>query len=140
MAYIAWDDAMSVGVPVLDADHQRLIRLLNAYVEALENDEGLMVTDSIFAALGDYVQSHFAREEEILAEAGYADLEAHKQAHRDLEARFAALRDSYVLNPDKRAEKAVEDFLIDWLTSHILKTDMRYKDVVAKVAAAHPVA
>lgn len=140
MAYIEWDDAMSVGVPVLDADHQRLIRLLNAFVEALENDEGLMVTDSIFAALGDYVVTHFAREEEILAEAGYADLEPHKAAHRALESKFAELRDSYVLNPDKRAEKRVEDFLIDWLKSHILKTDMKYRDVVAKVAAAHPAA
>lgn len=140
MAYIEWDDAMSVGVPVLDADHQRLIRLLNAFVEALENDEGLMVTDSIFAALGDYVVTHFAREEEILAEVGYADLEPHKAAHRALENKFAELRDSYVLNPDKRAEKRVEDFLIDWLKSHILKTDMKYRDVVSKGAAAHSAA
>lgn len=140
MAYIAWDDSMSVGVPILDADHQRLIRLVNSYVEALEEDEGLMVTDMIFTALGDYVHTHFTREEEIMAEAGYADLEAHKRAHRALEARFAELRDSYVLNPDKRAEKKVEDFLIDWLKSHILQVDMQYKDVVAKVADRHPAA
>ncbi len=138
MPYIEWDESMSVGVPVLDADHQRLIRLLNSYVEALEEDEGLMVTDMIFSALADYVHTHFSREEDIMAEAGYADLEAHKASHRALEDRFSELRDSYVLNPDKRAEKKVEDFLIDWLKSHILKIDMRYKDVVSKVADRHP--
>lgn len=73
-----WNDDMSVGVPVLDEDHKTLIRLLNDYTEALENDEGLMVTDSIFAALGDYVHYHFTREESILEQAGYPQLEEHK--------------------------------------------------------------
>ena len=138
MAYIEWDESMSVGVPILDSDHQRLIRLLNSYVEALEEDEGLMVTDTIFSALADYVHYHFTREEEILAEVDYGDLERHKKSHRALEDRFAELRDTYVLNPNKAAEKKVEDFLIDWLKSHILKIDMQYKDVVAKVADKHP--
>jgi hemerythrin-like metal-binding protein len=86
------------------------------------------------------VHTHFAREEAILEDTGYPDLEAHRAAHRALEDRFEALRDTYVLNPDKAAEKRVEDFLVDWLKSHILTIDMRYKDSVAAAAARHSAA
>lgn len=132
---IQWDDNMSVGVPVLDEDHKVLIRLINDYTDAMENDEGLMVTDSIFAALGDYVHYHFTREEKIMELAQYNDLEQHKKAHRALEEHFMELRDSYVLMPGPSAERKVKEFLENWLRSHILKVDMEYKPVCSKLVA-----
>lgn len=131
---IQWDDSMSVGVPVLDEDHKVLIRLINDYTDALDNDEGLMVTDSIFAALGDYVHYHFTREEKIMEAAHYPDLERHKKSHRALEEHFLELRDSYVLFPNPAAEQKVKAFLEDWLCSHILKIDMAYKPLISPLA------
>jgi hemerythrin len=132
---IQWDDKMSVGVPVLDEDHKTLIRLINDYTDALDNDEGLMVTDSIFAALGDYVHYHFTREEGIMELAGYPNLETHKKSHRALEEHFMDLRESYVLYPNSAAEEKVKKFLEDWLCSHILKVDMDYKPLCVKLVA-----
>jgi hemerythrin len=133
---IQWDESMSVGVPVLDEDHKTLIRLINDYTDALENDEGLFVTDSIFSALGDYIHYHFTREEGIMEMAGYPDLERHKKSHRSLEEHFLELRESYVLYPNAAAEEKVKIFLEDWLCSHILKIDMAYKPLVEPLVAA----
>lgn len=130
---IQWDESMSVGVPVLDEDHKVLIRLINDYTDALENDEGLLVTDSIFSALGDYIHYHFTREEGIMEKAGYPNLDKHKRSHRALEDHFMELRDSYVLFPNAHSEQNVKRFLEDWLCSHILKVDMDYKPVCAKL-------
>ena len=44
---------MSVGVAGMDADHKVLVSYLNDFIEACENDEGLLVTDSIFSVLLD---------------------------------------------------------------------------------------
>lgn len=136
MAFIDWRDDMSVGVSVLDDDHKILIRLLNDYVDALDNDEGLFVTDIIFTALGQYIDTHFRREEEIMARAGYADLEAHKAVHARMEAQFAELRDRILLDPSDAAQNRLKDFLHDWLTDHILKTDMAYKPACSAVDKA----
>lgn len=130
-----WRDEMSVGVPELDEEHKTLISLINDYTEALEQDEGLFVTDAIFQALEQYVQYHFSREERIMEQAGYPDLEAHKRAHRALESGFEDLRDSYVLNPGGEAEQKVKRFLENWLTHHILETDMAYRDCVVAARA-----
>lgn len=135
MAFIEWQDDMSVGVPVLDDDHKVLINLLNEYVDALENDEGLFVTDTIFRALGDYIDTHFRREEDIMARAGYADLAAHKEVHRAMEEQFATLRDRFLLDPSDAAQERLKDFLHTWLTNHILKTDMAYKPACSRLAA-----
>jgi hemerythrin len=134
MAFIAWRDDMSVGVPVLDDDHKTLINLLNDYVDALDNEEGLFVTDTIFTALGQYIDTHFRREEEIMAKAGYQDIVAHKAVHASMEAQFGDLRDRFLLDPSDAAQNRLKDFLHDWLTDHILKTDMAYKPVCSKIA------
>ncbi|MGC2854708.1 bacteriohemerythrin [Novispirillum sp. DQ9] len=134
MAFIDWRDDMSVGVPVLDDDHKVLINLLNEYVDALDNDEGLFVTDTIFTALGQYIDTHFRREEDIMAAAGYPDLKAHKAVHARMEAQFGELRDRILLDPSDAAQNRLKDFLHNWLTDHILKTDMAYKPACSKVA------
>lgn len=135
MSFIEWQDDMSVGVPVLDDDHKVLINLLNEYVDALENEEGLFVTDTIFRALGNYIDTHFRREEDIMERAGYDDLVAHKEVHRRMEEQFSTLRDRFLLDPSDAAQERLKDFLHDWLTDHILKTDMAYKPACSRLAA-----
>lgn len=132
---IKWDDSMSVGDASLDQDHKVLIGLLNDYVQATDDAEGLFVTDVIFGALADYIDYHFAREEDLMAAAGYPHLAEHKAVHRAMTAEFVELRDRQLLSGSNQMEGAIKDFLKRWLTDHILKTDMAYKTALAKVKA-----
>ena len=123
---IAWTPEMSVGVKVLDDDHKVLIGCLNDFIDACENDEGILVTDSIFAILLDYTDTHFGREEKIMEACGYEDLEAHKELHAALREQLVENRNSFILNPSGELENEIKEFLQSWLQSHILKCDMEY--------------
>jgi len=127
---IVWTPEMSVGVDVLDEDHKILIDCLNQFVEATDNDDGILVTDSIFSALLEYTDYHFRREEGIMLACGYAGLQAHKLLHAGLREKIIDIRQRYVLDSDGMMDDIVKDFLKTWLTDHILNCDMDYKAVV----------
>ena len=129
---IVWTPDMSVGVDRLDKDHQALVSYLNDYVEAIDNEEGIFVTDGIFAALLEYTVYHFTLEEQLMEAAGYDDLAAHKEIHKTMAGKVEDCRQRYMLNPDKALEDEVRDFLTHWLQEHILKCDMNYKQAMAE--------
>ena len=127
---IVWTEDMSVGCTPLDEDHKILVQALNDFIEAVENDEGVFVTDGIFSVLLDYSNFHFAREEAIMEACGYPDLENHKKTHESLKEQLLDARRRYMLNPSPDLEEEIRQFLLSWLQSHILVSDMDYKAVV----------
>lgn len=129
---IIWTEDMSVGCTALDDDHKILVQALNDYVEAMENDEGVFVTDGIFQALLDYTNYHFGREERIMEACGYPDLATHKKAHAGLKEQLADCRTRYMLNANAELEEEVAEFLTSWLQTHILIKDMDYKSAVVE--------
>lgn len=118
---------MSVGCKALDDDHKVLIQALNDFVEALETDEGVFVTDGIFSVLVDYTNYHFTREEKIMEACGYADIENHKKTHQELKEQLMDSRTRYMLNPNAVLEDEVRQFLTNWLQKHILISDISYR-------------
>ena len=130
MAFFEWDDSLSVGVPLIDSDHQILISLINQLHETLEDEEARATMGSVLNALADYTEYHFAREERAMEAVGYADLEEHKQRHRKLEAQVNEIRRKYAENPDETVGQELLDFLRDWLQNHIKREDMSYRQDV----------
>ncbi|MBD3661879.1 MAG: hemerythrin family protein [Arenibacter algicola] len=129
---VVWTEDMSVGCEALDNDHKVLVQALNDYIDAMENDEGVFVTDGIFSVLVDYTNYHFAREEKIMEAAGYDDLETHKKAHEGLKEQLLDCRTRFMLNPNSELEEEVREFLYNWLQTHILVKDMDYRDAVER--------
>ncbi len=127
---VVWTKDMSVGCDALDDDHKILVQALNDFIEAIEEDEGVFVTDGIFSVLLDYSNFHFAREEAIMEACGYDDVESHKETHNTLKEQLLDARRRYMLNPSPDLEDEIRDFLMSWLQSHILVSDMDYKTVV----------
>lgn len=127
---IVWSEDMSVGCAALDNDHKILIQSLNDFIEALENDEGVFVTDGIFMVLLDYTNFHFAREEAIMKACGYPGFEDHIKTHGELKEQLMDARTRYMRNPSPDLEDEIRDFLLSWLQSHILIRDMDYKSAI----------
>lgn len=126
MPFIEWTSDYSVHHSALDHDHQTLVRMINALHEASGTDTQTDVIRDTISALRRYVQSHFAREERIMIEAGYPDAEAHAQGHRRIEATVADIESLYACSPEEVDAARVLDFLKNWLLDHILKSDMAY--------------
>lgn len=130
MTMMEWKNTYSVGVPALDADHQRLIDIINRLDPTAA--DGTPV-DWILQELTDYVRFHFRREEFRMADAGYPGLDRHLKEHAAFRDWLETLRETVRTSPTPRATiaRSVGSYLESWLADHILKTDMDYRDYLA---------
>ena len=124
MAYIVWQEQLSVGIREFDEDHQALITLINELWDANESRDGRAKIGPTVAALADYVEFHFKREEALFKRWGFPGAEKHVQAHRNLIAQVEGL--SKTAATAATLPEAVFEFLRDWLIRHILGDDMIY--------------
>lgn len=125
MALLTWNSRYSVGVKTLDSQHTILFGLLNDLHAAMLKGQAQSLTGPLLRKLVDYTHTHFATEERMLAEARYPGLAEHKIKHsaliqkvEDYSARFE--KGEITLNLH------LMNFLRDWLTEHIQKTDHEY--------------
>lgn len=125
MALMTWNSKYSVGVKHLDGQHTVLFGLLNDLHAAMLKGEAQSMTGPLLRKLVDYTHTHFAAEEKMLAESKYPGLAEHKIKHRDLIKQV----EDYASRFD-RGEITLNlhlmNFLRDWLTNHIQKTDHEY--------------
>ena len=127
MPFYKWCESMSVGVALLDSDHQALIHLINRLHETLEGEEDQGVLDEIFDRLVAYVDHHFAREEMVMEACGYPLADGHREEHRRFTQEIRYVRDRYLKGGDAGIGQELLEFLKNWLSHHILIQDMDYK-------------
>lgn len=127
MAAITWSEMMSVGVPVLDADHKTLVGLINDLHRSVGDEEEYATLGSVLKALADYADYHFAREERVMEACRYPALNAHIVMHHKLARQVRDLKTRY--DQDQTAVRAKDclEFLHKWLIEHICSTDMDYR-------------
>lgn len=121
---IRWSDAMSVGHPVLDRDHQMLIGLVNQ-MSLPANRCDRTVLEFVLDELLGYASAHFMREEEHLRRIGFDGIERHEAIHRDLVDELRTIRANFYEGNDSLGDK-VANFVADWLRNHILLEDRKY--------------
>ena len=120
------------GVDFVDKEHEKLFDLANEAYDLLFDSFLQDKTDRIIhliSELIDYTRTHFSHEEAYQEQIGYARRSAHAVLHRQFEDRLAQFDLSSLSDDFEEQNKAVEellDFLISWLTDHIMKVDMLY--------------
>jgi hemerythrin len=127
--YAVWRDEYSVGVDSLDNDHKKLLTLINNLQTAVHYQTGGGFEKKALDEVVDYTKYHFEREEKMMQEAGYADLEAHKELHRQMIAKV----EEFIRDYDRRGHEALEDiaeYLKNWLINHINGTDQEYSPLL----------
>lgn len=121
---IQWTAEMETGIPLIDGDHRVLLALVNQIADP-ENQGDRTAVEFVLDELVGYAARHVAREEDLLARAGYPDLEEHRRVHRTLLEEVRGLqRRMAAFTPVLGGE--LHRFLGHWLTSHILGEDMTY--------------
>ena len=134
---LEWHNRFSVGHDGVDQDHQGLFKLFNELSEAMRGGRTKAVIASVLDRLLDYAASHFRREEEVMAAAGYPGLAAHRKEHEAFVAQAAQARQAF--NSSAANTLAIEtlSFVKDWLINHIQKSDQAFTPYVrGKKAAA----
>ena len=123
--FVEWKDEYSVGVESLDDDHRKLLNLINNLQTAVRYRTGKAFEKESLDEVIAYTKYHFEREEKMMLETGYPDIEAHKEIHREMITKI----DEFLIDYEKRGYEALEEvalYLKDWLVNHINGTDQVY--------------
>lgn len=123
---VQWRDAMSVGIPELDADHRALIDLLNTFEARVEDSDDTGTAESMRDLVG-LIADHFSREEDLLTGIGCPSYYHHRDSHDAVVDRIHLLRRRFLMssNIGTRHELAASllDFMRTALMDHILSED-----------------
>jgi hemerythrin len=92
---VEWSDDLSLGIEEIDADHMKLVEMLNNLFVACFAGQGPVVLRKILDDLITYTQNHFESEETCMERDDYPDLDEHRSEHEKLMAQMLDIHDSF---------------------------------------------
>ena len=124
---ISWQPDFATGVGIIDDQHRVLINMLNDANAKLTDRSPLEDLGRIVQGLLSYAGYHFQTEERLMTEHGYdtgpsARAPEHINKHRGFAEKVVAVQEQ-IKAGQRIPKKDLVDFLTDWLTDHILRTD-----------------
>jgi hemerythrin-like metal-binding protein len=123
MKDLIWDKTLSVDVPEIDEDHRRLVDLFNILNHSVVDGDATQYIEAVMEELISCTVWHFRHEERLMLKYGYEGFMEHKSEHEELIASAKALQQK-LLEEGKSVLSEDIQFLENWLTGHILGTDM----------------
>lgn len=132
MAFINWNESLMINVEQIDAQHHKLVEIVNNLFDAMSEGKGNEVLNSVFEGLIDYTKTHFATEEEYMAKYNYPKAEFHKIEHNDLTRQAVELYEKFK-SGQATISVPVLNFLRSWLNNHILSADKEFGEFLNSV-------
>ena len=94
MDIFVWNDSFVTGQPVVDAEHQGLVNLINLIIEHQSTSTPPEEIDKVLVQLIQYAVTHFQHEEELMASTGCDPrfIEIHRNVHADFGQQVVKMR------------------------------------------------
>ena len=131
MEKIKWKDEYSLGIERVDRQHQHLFEIINKIIDCCGSAGDTELVGETIKEMVNYGREHFTDEEKLMQQYGYPNFEEHKNQHNYFIDTTADLAVGF-MNNKKTTGCEIAEFLSIWLTNHILKTDMKYKELILK--------
>lgn len=139
METFEWSPLFETGLEDVDAQHQRLVELVNSLGRDVESASPERI-DLALQALAEYTVYHFQCEEAIMEAGGVAA--AHSERHREIHRRFVKQVSDWIAgrkSSDAIGLNQLLEFLANWLIFHILGEDQSLgRQIVAIRAGVDP--
>lgn len=129
--YFKWKEEYRTGIETIDNQHKHLLEIGSKIYDLADADDGLDHYDEIMeilAELKDYTVYHFGYEEKLMEQFGYENYEPHKFQHFFVMKKISKFESEDIDNKQKETILNLVQFIFDWITNHILKEDMMYRD------------
>ena len=128
-----WTPEYSVGVQLIDEQHQHFFSIANRLLGLAQEEQPTraQLTD-LFGELGDYALYHLSTEESFFREFDYEDTQAHVAAHDAYRKMVAEHFTSELGKPEvdlKHLAAEMANYSGTWLQEHILGMDKKYTEV-----------
>jgi hemerythrin len=123
--FIRWDiQEFSVGVPSVDAQHERLFELVNALFQGVKKMDQVGIGE-ILEELVQYTVNHFAYEENLFRQHGYPGEQDHLEQHHRLVKQVSDFVKEFQ-SGESMVDFRLLNFLRNWLKGHIQVEDRKY--------------
>jgi hemerythrin-like metal-binding protein len=126
MENIKWSEEFSVGVAVLDEQHQKIIGMINRLIEEASATVRSEIVSDILVGMTQYAEEHFRTEEALMSEHDYPDLVEHRGQHKVYARETIDLSHAAAIGMET-VPHAMLDYLRYWWVEHILQEDIKYK-------------
>ncbi|MDG3064305.1 bacteriohemerythrin [Thauera mechernichensis] len=128
-----WHSNFDTGIAGIDAQHRRLVELLNRLAGKVALSATVDSMLQVFDALADYAVQHFEYEEAVWHDC-LADEPAeaqHRETHQSFVEEVCRLRGELAASRVDAVASETLEFLVRWLAAHILQAD-RYMALVVR--------
>ena len=123
---ISWNEQYSVGIRKFDDDHKVIISLINQLHSAMLENKAKDAISKILSVLTSYSATHFEKEEMMLKQFGYPNIDAQKKEHSEFIKKIKDFETKYNQGRVLTVSIEIVSFLKEWLIKHILAADKEY--------------
>ncbi|MBI9103804.1 MAG: hemerythrin family protein [Spirochaetales bacterium] len=115
----------------LDHQHKELVYIMQQIkdLQKASSDRARMFLPSIIQKLFYYSQYHFSYEEELMAKHNFENILEHRELHQGFILRIQDFAREYNLEKETLNTEMLQ-FLKEWVLTHILDEDMKYKELL----------
>lgn len=131
MEKFTWHDSYSVGDADLDAQHMKIVGILNELYDLLQETNPAPRGESVqrlFQNLTHYIVSHFAFEEDKMVDAGYPEnlFEQHRKEHDRFIGHIQRFHETVESGNRQALEEMLPYLYGPWLIDHVCGADHHY--------------
>ena len=123
---------LETGNAVIDKEHRELLDAVNKLLVACSEGKGRSSVDATVKFLTDYVNRHFAHEEQLQVSSKYPNYTAHKAFHEKYKNELAAILAKIPADGASIADLSAVNGHIGILVSHIKTEDKKLGQFLQK--------
>jgi hemerythrin len=120
-----FDAEFKLGIDAIDQEHIKLVDMLNQVHAFLSENKRAEARQYFVETLANYVDEHFAHEEQFLASIDFPQLTEHQKIHAQFKKSVRDLSTLIESGDDGAFRQALNESFT-WIIAHIGKTDKRY--------------
>lgn len=123
-----WKDEYSLGIPKVDEEHAKFIRLISNIESAIDLKVGPQTVLIAITQLKRFAKEHFESEEVIMRVHGYKQAAEHVDAHRNFIQQLDEIEQRTLNNLQGR--ESMVAYLRDWFTKHLFGADREFAETI----------
>jgi hemerythrin len=131
-----WYKSYELGITVIDDHHKHLLNLLNQVFEDFTSGASQESLCIVLDQLIEYTKYHFAAEEDLMLLHEYHGLKKHLEEHEIFTNRVEEIQKKFHSEKTNLFPEVLQ-FLQNWFSHHILKTDAEYGRFAKELTQLH---
>jgi hemerythrin len=121
--FFQWESQYSVHDEMIDDEHRRLFNLANDVFAIVDPVKDRDRFKTAVKQLCQYMEYHFAHEEDLMRQVGYPDIAHHAAGHQEIIAGMNRLLANY--RDIVRFAGKLRHFMLDWVLQHVVQEDSK---------------